>query len=117
MIKKFEKYKEKFKEISNLQEIIIKDDEDNYVKSEEPMELVQITGLLTDEEEIKKVEESFMPDTHLNISGDLKRGQIIWLTALLKRPGSSYSNQTLGVVKCRVVDYYYGLTKLNQVTK
>lgn len=116
MIKKFEKYKEKYKEISNLQEIIIKDDNDNYTKSEEPMELVQITGMLTDEEEIKKIEESFMPDTHLSIS-EIKRGQIIWLTALLKKPGSSYSNQTLGVVKCRVVDYYYGLTKLNQVVK
>jgi hypothetical protein len=55
-------------------------------------------------------------DKNLNV-GEVKRGQIIWMTALLKKPGTSYNNQTLGVLKVRVVDYYYGLNKLNQVIK
>lgn len=117
MVEKFKIYSEK-KDIQNLQDDItalVKDGED-YVKATEPMELVQITGLLTDEEEIKKIEEGMTVDQSLNV-GEVKRGQIIWLTALLKKPGTSYSNQTLGVLKLRVVDYFYGLSKLNQVIK
>jgi hypothetical protein len=63
-----------------------------------------------------KIDENMTIDKNLNV-GEVKRGQIIWLTALLKKPGSSYSNQTLGVLKLRVIDYYYGLNKLNQVLK
>jgi hypothetical protein len=63
-----------------------------------------------------KIDENMTIDKNLNVC-EVKRGQIIWLTALLKKPGSSYSNQTLGVLKLRVIDYYYGLNKLNQVLK
>lgn len=125
MIEKFNNYFEKKTDIQNLQDDIttlIKDD-DKYIKSDEPLELVQITGLLTDEEEIKKIEESWLEleenmtiDKNLNV-GEVKRGQIIYLTALLKRPGTSYNNQTIGVLKVRVVDYYYGLNKLTQIMK
>lgn len=88
--------------------------DDEYIKGDEPMIVDKITGILTDEDEIKKLEESFTPDTQLNV-GEVKRGQIIWLTAILSKPGSSYSSQTIGVLKCRVVDYYYGLNKLNSL--
>ena len=229
MIEKFNNFFEK-KDIQNLQDTsaYIKDDDGNYVKSNEPLELVQITGILS-EEEAEKIEENIfndiknsittftnhqdeklqkflynvndeiseyyankyqdkrsdkndkninniliklyrtaeknntmrIPDSELekltelygfdknnmifdiivyeyyslkklynNIHvdenmtidkslnvGEVKRGQIIWLTALLKKPGTSYTNQTLGVLKLRVIDYYYGLNKLNQVMK
>ena len=62
------------------------------------------------------IDENMTIDKSLNV-GEVKRGQIIWLTALLKKPGSSYTNQTLGVLKLRIIDYYYGLNKLNQVMK
>ena len=117
MVEKFKIYTEK-KDNQNLQDDIttLVKDGDDYVKTTEPLELVQVTGILTDEEEINKIEEGMTVDKTLNL-GEVKRGEIIWLTALLKKPGSSYSNQTLGVIKCRIVDYYYGLSKLNQVIK
>jgi len=62
------------------------------------------------------IDENMTIDKNLNV-GEIKRGQIIWLTALLKKPGTSYSNQTLGVIKLRVIDYYYGLNKLSQIMK
>ena len=117
MVEKFKQYTEK-KDNQNLQDDIttLVKDGDEYVKTTEPMELVQVTSILTDEEEIAKIEEGMTVDQSLNV-GEVKRGQIIWLTALLKKPGLSYNNQTLGVIKVRVVDYYYGLSKLNQVMK
>ena len=112
---KFDKYKsDKLQNLSD--DILIMTDDKKYVKSKEPLELVQITGVLTDEEEIKKVEENFLPDTTVNV-GEVKRGQIIWLTALLKPPGLSYTTQQIGVIKTRVVDYYLGLSKLSQLKK
>ena len=96
--------------------MVIKDDEGNYTKVKEPLEIIQITGVLTDKEEIEKIEENLLPDTQLNV-GEVKRGQIIWLTALLKPPGLSYTSQQIGVIKARVVDYYLGLSKLAQVYK
>ena len=117
MINRFSDFNEK-KDIQNLQDdMTLLKDADGYKKTKEPMELVQITGVITDEEEIKKIEENFMPDTKVSVSGDVKRGQTIWLTALLKKAGTSYTNQTLGVIKVRVVDIYYGLSKLNNVMK
>ena len=117
MVENFNNFFEK-KDVANLQDDItaLVKDGDDYVKAEEPMELVQVTGILTDEEEIKKIEEGMTIDKSLNL-GEVKRGEIIWLTALLKKPGTSYNNQTLGVIKVRVVDYFYGLSKLNQVMK
>jgi hypothetical protein len=89
-------------------------------KADEPMELVQVTGVLTDEEEIQKIEEKLGMDLETQLFGEVKRGNIIWLTALLKRSGSSQSfntPSTTGVVKCRVVDIYYGLNKLKEIVK
>lgn len=117
MINKFKNYSKKSNNLQNLQDditLFVKSDGD-YIKTNEPLELVQITGLLTDKDEINKLEENMTIDKALNI-GEVKRGETIWLTALLKKPGNSYSSQTLGVIKCRIIDYYYGLSKLNQIT-
>jgi hypothetical protein len=121
---KFAKYRDqkvkkqqKSKEFEPLADDILQiNTEGEYKKAQGPVEIVQITGLVKDEEEIAKIEETLSVDTQLNLS-NVKRGDILWLTALLKRPGSSYNPQTLGVVKVRVVDYFYGLSKLNQVMK
>lgn len=107
------KKKNKIKTYTDFEnDVVLLKTDTEYIKVDEPMELVQITGLLTDEDEITKVKENFMPDTHLNV-GEVKRGQILWLTCILRKPGSSYSQQQLGVVQCRVVDYFYGLNKLS----
>ena len=105
----------KFKDLSDDITVLSKLEDGSYEKVNEPVNILQVTGMITDEEEIKKIAEAFTLDTSLTIR-DVKRGQIIWLTALLERTsGSSINSQKLGVVKCRVVDYYFGLNKLNQV--
>jgi hypothetical protein len=46
-----------------------------------------------------------------------KRGDIIWITALLRKRGStSFTSPAVqGVLKVRIVDIYYGLQYLNKV--
>jgi len=109
----------KFKEFDKLADDITalsKNEDGSFEKITEPINILQVTGMITDEEEIKKIKEGFNLDTSLTIKDTVKRGDIIYLTALLERSGgSSINSQKLGVLKVRVVDYYLGLNKLNQV--
>lgn len=117
-MKKIKKYND-FDGKDNLSNDIIlsKDENGNFEKIKEPVNILQITGVITDEEELKKIEESFTLDTSITVK-DVKRGDVIWLTALLeKTSGSAINSQSLGVLKCRIMDYYIGLNKLNQVMK
>lgn len=117
-IKNFEKDKE-FQPLSNDIIAISKLDNGEYKKIKEPMEIVQITGVITDEDEIKKLDEiAGGPILNTDIAlKQVKRGDIIWLTAILQKPGSSsvYNTQTLCTIKARIVDWYVGLNKLNQM--
>ena len=67
---------------------------------------------------IKKIEENFTIDTTLNV-GEVKRGDIIWISAMLKKKDASavWNSQTLSVLKLRLIDYFYGLNKLRSVKK
>ena len=60
----------------------------------------------------------FRSDTSLQIK-EIKRGQTIYLTALLQKPSTSqvWNSQTLGVIQARVVDFWYGLNKLDSLAK
>jgi len=118
MIQKFKQYSEG-KDIQNLQDDIttlVKDGED-YVKITEPLELVQVTGVISDEEEIKKIEEHFVIHAGDFSGKEIKRGEIVWLSCLMKKPGNSYASNQQGVLKCRITDIYIGLSKLNQLMK
>jgi len=112
--KKFDKDKE-HQQLSDDIIAISKLDNGEYEKIKGPVEVVQITGAITDEDEIKKLNEIAGPLLSTDISmKSVKRGQEIWITALLKKPGSSvYSSQTIGLLKVRIVDIYYGLSKLS----
>jgi hypothetical protein len=125
--KKFDDFKnkkvkdfEKKKEFQNLSDDIIaisKLDNGDYKKIDEPMEIVQITGVITDEDEIKKLDEvAGGPVLNTDISmKQVKRGQEIWITCLLQRPSSTavYNAQSMGVLKVRIIDIFYGLSKLS----
>lgn len=124
----FEKFKRKSKKDKQLSDDILilkKLDNGEYEKMENPVYIKQITGILTDEKEIEKIEnqltEEYVPgapvfNTDLQLK-KVKRGDIIWVTALLERERSttSYNSQTMGVIKARIVDYYYGLNKLKSI--
>ena len=92
-------------------------DNGEYEKVTGPVEIVQITGVITDEDEIKKLDEiAGGPALNTDLSlKQVKRGQLIWLTCLLQKPSSSavYNSQTMGTISCRIVDIWYGLSKLS----
>jgi len=121
----FEKFKDKQKigELSDDITILKKLDNGDYERMKEPVSIRQITGIITDDKEIDKIENQLSEsvpgapvfNTDLRLK-KIKRGDIIWVTALLERPGNtSWNAQTMGVLKCRIVDYYYGLNKLKNI--
>jgi len=51
-----------------------------------------------------------------NIPKDVKRGDYLWITAMIKKKNTSYNNPgRQAVIKLRVVEIYYGLAHLNKV--
>lgn len=115
MIKKFNEYNEKKDEFKPLSDDILNIEEE---KSErlDKVEIIQITGVIS-EEESKKIDENFVIQAGDFSGKEIKRGEIIWLSCLMKKPGFSWSAQTQGVLKCRVTDIYLGLSKLNSLMK
>jgi len=122
----FEKFKDKQGQppLSDDITIIRKLENGDYEKVKGPINVVQVTGVITDDKEIQKIENQLSEkvpgapvfNTDLLLK-QVKRGDIIWVTALLERPNAttSWNAQTMGVLKCRIVDYYYGLNKLKYV--
>jgi len=107
----------KFKDLSNDVTALSKLDDGTYEEIKEPISILQITGIITDEKELDKIEEAFTLDTSVVVK-DIKRGDILYLTALLEKSNSQSRNaQNWGVIKVRVVDYYWGLNKLNTIKK
>ena len=108
-----------FQPLSDDITAVFKNDKGEYEKIEGPVEIVKVLDIVKDEKEIKKIEEvASTPVVNTDISlKTVKRGDIIYVTALLEKPGSkaSWTSQTMGVLKCRIVDFYYGLNILNQV--
>jgi len=117
-VKKFDKTKE-FQPLSDDVIALAKLDTEEYEEIKGPVSISQITGVVTDPDEIKEIEKAIKENVTLDTSlilKDVKRGQIIYLTALLeKSKTSSWNAQVMGVVKCRIVDFYYGLNKLRTI--
>jgi hypothetical protein len=116
--KNFEKDKE-YQYLSDDIIAISKLDNGEYVKIKEPIEIIQITGMLTDEDEIKKLDEIAggpVFSTDLGIK-QIKRGDTIWITAFIQKSSTQSwsSQQTQATLKCRIVDIYTGLNKLNSL--
>lgn len=115
-IKNFEKDKE-FQPLSDDIIAISKLDNGDYEKVKGPIKIVQVTGVITDEDEIKKLDEIAggpVFTTDLGVK-QVKRGDVIWITAFIQKPGTqSWTNQqSQATLKCRIVDIYMGLNKLN----
>lgn len=117
-VKKFNKDKE-FQPLADDIVAIKKLDNGDYEKVKGPIELVKITGIISDEDEIKKLDEIAggpVFSTDLNVK-QVKRGDTIWITAFIQKPGTqSWTAQmSQSVLKVRIVDIYYGLNKLNSL--
>ena len=61
-----------------------------------------------------KIDEAIIINAELG-SGEIKRGDLIYITAQIKRPGQvqAYHNMQMGVVKVRVIDIYNSMAILN----
>ena len=113
--KKFDKDKE-FQPLSDDIIALSKLDNGEYEKVKGPIQIVQITGMIDDPEEIKKLDEIAggpVISTDLALK-QVKRGQELWITCLLQKPSTAvYNSQTMGVLKVRIIDIYFGLSKLS----
>jgi hypothetical protein len=80
-------------------------------------EIQSIIGLSTEpptEEEIKS-NEAIVINAELG-KDPVKRGDFIYITALINKRGSSYIHQSqMGVIKVRIVEIYNSLLVLNQI--
>lgn len=120
--KKAEKFK-KEKEFEPLSSDIValkELEDDNIEKVEGPIEIIQITGVITDRDRINKLEEAITGGPMFNVdlgNKEIKRGDVIWVTALAQRPKSaSWNSQpSYHVLRCRVQDIFYGLNKLKTI--
>ena len=104
---KIKKYDELSSDIEKIEPEIEK------LKGEYQIE--EILDIFTDPDNIPVTESSIGINTDLSVK-EVKRGDYIWITALLRKPGQSFTSPAIqGVIKLRVVDMYYGLQYLNKV--
>jgi len=128
--KDFEEYKEKkakeFKKKKTFEPlssdiVALRELEDgNIEKVKGPIEILQVTGVITDKDRIEKLEEAISGGPQFNAdlgSKEVKRGDVIWVTALAIKPGTASWNAqpSYHVLKCRIVDIFYGLNKLKTI--
>lgn len=120
-VNNFNKTKE-YKTLSDDIIVLSKLDDGNYEKIEGDVSIVQVLGIVDNPIEIDNIErtikENLTIDTSLSIK-NIKRGQTLWLTALLQKGTNTqtFSSQTIGVIKVRVIDYFHGTSKLNNLVK
>lgn len=118
-VKKFKKTKE-FEPLSD-DIVALKELENGEVeKIEGPIEILQITDIITDKERIKKLEEAISGGPVFSTdfqTKEVKIGSIIYLTAFVKKPGSTTwsSQQTQCVISARITNIWQGLNKLKYI--
>lgn len=100
--------------------IALKELEDgNIEKVEGPIEILQVSDIITDKDRIAKLEEAIIgPQFNMASNpSEIKIGSIIWLTALAQRPQSASWNvqPSYVTIQTRVVNIYQGLNKLKTI--
>lgn len=105
----------KFSEVSN--DIDNKELEIEVEKLEEPIEIESIIDIFVEPEENSTNENLIALNTDLS-NKEVKRGDIVYITAFIKKPGHSMTSpSTQSILKLRVVDIYQGLSQLNRLIK
>ena len=117
-VKKFDKEQE-FEPLSDDILAISKLDNGDYEKVTGPVKIVQITGVITDENEIKKMNEIAggpVINTDLGLK-QVKRGMEIWITAFIQKPATASwtAQNSQAVLRVRIIDIFMGLSKLNTI--
>ncbi len=106
---KIKKYDELSSDIEN------KDLEPEIQRLKGEYQIEEILDIFTDPKDIPVTEGAIGINTDLSVK-EVKRGDYIWITALLRKQGHSFTSPAVqGVIKLRVVDIFYGLQYLNKV--
>lgn len=123
-IKKFTEYNEsksvEFEPLSDDIEVIDIEGENGEKFDAKEFEIESIIDVIIGDDNIEygnELTESTI-STHADVSKkETKRGDILYITALLRKKGTTSFNSPAvqGVLKVRVVDIYYGLQYLNKV--
>ena len=92
----------------------------NIEKVSGPIDILQVTDVITDKDRIAKLEEAISGGPMFNAdlgNKEVKRGDIIWITCLAQRPTSTSWNAqpSYHLVKARIVDIFFGLNKLKTI--
>ena len=109
---------DKFTKLANDIENIVEIDVEKIKSGEYEIESVIDVFFGNDKEE--KIVESGIIGITTDISNkEAKRGDTIYITAMLRKTGSnSFSSPSIqSVLKCRIVDIYHGLSYLNKLIK
>jgi len=109
-----EKKKKEDKELKPLSDDITKIQDDEGYEKVQKVEIIQVTGVIS-EEEASKIDEAHVIHAGDFSGKEVKRGEYVWLSCLMRKPGMSFSSQQQGVIKTRIVDIYMGLSKLNSL--
>ena len=107
----FEKDKQKIlsNDIEKLDDQVIDDIKNTKLDGE--FEIVSIIDVST---KLPKMDEAIIINAELG-NGEIKRGDLIYITAQIKRPNQTqaYHNMQMGVIKVRVIDIYNTMAVLN----
>jgi|GEM_PF-4384030 len=103
----------KFNELSD--DIRDKEFSDYIQKASGEFQIEEILDIFLDPKDIPVKEGAIGINTDLSVK-EVKRGDYVWITALLRKQGHSFTSPSVqGVIKLRVVDIFYGLQYLNKV--
>ena len=86
----------------------------------EEYEIGEIVGVMTDVDEIEKIEEQTSGGMAMGMEPkSYKNGDIVWLTAMLqpRNKSAAYNIGEIGVIKCKIMQTFYGTNKLNQLKR
>jgi hypothetical protein len=75
-------------------------------------EIEQVIDIATE----PPIDESVVINPHLHVDS-VKRGDFIYVTAVLNKPGSRITPNSVGVIKARVVNIYNSVQALNQINR
>ena len=93
----------------------LKDELNKVIKAEDgEFEIVGINDVSLDEPlELENMIEEGATIINADINKEVKRGDILYITALLKKKNVNWNS--MGVIKVRIVDMYQGLSILNSL--
>ena len=111
----------KFKELSTdieKPEILEIEDGEIKAKSSDKFEIESIIDVFTDPKDLPLQESGLVAMNADLTNKGVKRGDTIYITAMIKKEGHSMSTPaSQAVIKLRVIDIYHGLSYLNKLIK